>query len=305
MAKGGACATIVFWGGGLLIEQCLHATPPQLLHVACTPGNTWHSSARSTDLWLANVPENRHPMGKSPGSGPIAPHAIGMAQNCTQQPPWQIGQHRSRLLSHRITQVLGQEGASCPNGTVCEIRDCFRTSVLNYDDIINAMVVNFQLTTQTYIWVVAREYEAAAGAGVWWYFVVMAIVGYACNFPLTMVIGSTYFFMADAFRCYAKEEEVDDGVGRGVAGEWGDAAGSGGALGATTMWRRNGGLSSRERGDFPTCRNVFHLCRAWHTGFSSEEGGVNRAPKIWGEGGFGKRAQLTGNSGAKGAENFS
>ena len=37
------------------------------------------------------------------------------------------------------------------------------------------------------------------------------------------------------------------------------------------------------------------------TGFSSEGGGSIEPPK---SGGFGKRAQLTGNSGAKGAENF-
>ena len=148
------------------------------------------------------------------------------------------------------------EGASCPNGTVCEIRDCFHTTLLNYDQIIHAMIVNFQLVTQAEVWVVAREYEYAAGPRVWWYFVIMTIVGYVLRIVYAMVLGNKYFLITFV-GYYSKGEEVNDRVGQGVAGKWGGLAGRWWCLGGDNHVLKERGVSSRDINFFFRARTSF------------------------------------------------
>ena len=117
---------------------------------------------------------------------------------------------QSHLLCPPI-QVLYATGDSCPANSVCEIRDCFRSELLNYDNIFNALVMNLQLTTRNNIWRVSLEYEAAAGANVWWYFAFAMIAGSYISILMIVVIGNNYFNITRLFKDKLKghENEVD------------------------------------------------------------------------------------------------
>ena len=67
--------------------------------------------------------------------------------------------------------VLGSTGSVCPyDHTTCEVRPCFRETLLNYDNVINALIMNLGLVTASEGWLFTVEAAYAAGANMWWYF---------------------------------------------------------------------------------------------------------------------------------------
>ena len=130
-------------------------------------GHFWY-----TNFWVPNPP---------PSLPPPAALKKPCRRVCTRQTlplclfmDWEKGLHCCTLA---CPQVLGGMGNTCPTGYVCEERSCFRENLLNYDNILNAMVMNLGLVSMSDVWFTAAEYNAAAGPNVWWYFVAASAFG--------------------------------------------------------------------------------------------------------------------------------